>query len=165
MCPKVESSGKSNANAPVRERKAELQARLDKYFIGAKPLVGSYAAAETAVERSERAARIDARLREYFASNGVIDELGNREKVFGRFARAEESLPEGIDEESLQKRRLKFHGTEKNRSPPVYSFTWQNKGHETTFTVSVTEENILGILDRKIEKNLRIIEEEKKKTA
>ncbi len=101
---------------------------------------------------SDRRARLQARLNDMWKKKGLMDE-DNTPMGTTRYAPGVRSktLPEGVDEESLKKRNVKFECIEENRETPLYSFTWKAPEAETTLTIDITEKDILSTIDRKIE--------------
>jgi len=110
-----------------------------------------------AQSHDQRMAEADRRLNAIWKEKGLVDE-NNTAMGSTRYDPGvrPKTLPEGVDEESLRKRNVKFEGIEENRETPLYSFTWNTPGGESTLTIDITEKDIIPILDKKIEENKAI---------
>ncbi len=155
MCQNGKNSGKSNAEESVRDKKAELQAKLDRYLGGQKPLTDQnfsqcygHAPQPIGETRAEKAARFEEMQRKLYGK-----------EVIGRFANDHkeepEELPDGIEKEDLRNRGVRYMGTDNySDGRLVYLFTMNGRNEKdwgTVLAVKPAENGILHALDKKLE--------------
>jgi|GEM_PF-7040898 len=155
MCPEVKKCDKPNAKDSVSAKKAELQAKLDRYLNGVKPLeeqkatycLGHAPQPIAEEERAAKAARYEALQAQLYGT-----------EVKARFANDHEKepdeLPAGIEKKDLRNRGVRYMGTDNySDGKLVYLFTVSEadgKDWGTVLAVKPEEKGILHALDEKL---------------